>query len=134
MAERVGLAAESARKAYDLRGRVSERKRYYIESSYDISVTGDAEAARKILEAREQAYPRDDVPPHNLAVMYALLGEREQALAAIERSLKLDPESAIGLGSLIGGYLAANRFDEAKAVTQEALAKHPDVTGFHRVY
>jgi tetratricopeptide (TPR) repeat protein len=130
----VDKAAESARKAYDLRDRVSERERYYIESNYELNVTANAEAARKVLEAWEQAYPCDDIPTHNLASTYSQLGEYDKALAAIQRSVKLDPDSAIGLGSLIGGYLIANRFDEAKALTQEALTKHPDVSGFHRVF
>jgi serine/threonine protein kinase/lipopolysaccharide biosynthesis regulator YciM len=124
-------AAESARKAYDLRGRVSEDERFYIESTYELNVTANAEAARKVLEAWEQAYPRDDVAPNNLAGIYAQLGEHEKALAAIQRSVKLDPESSVGLGNLIGGYLNADRLDEAKALNQEALAKHPDLPNFH---
>jgi tetratricopeptide (TPR) repeat protein/predicted Ser/Thr protein kinase len=127
----IDKSAGSARKAYDLRGRVSERERFYIESTYDMNVTANADAARKILEAWEQAYPRDDVAPHNLAGVYAQLGEQDKALAAIQRSVKLDPESSVGLGALLGGYLEANRIDEAKAVNQEALAKHPDLANFH---
>jgi hypothetical protein len=39
------LATENARKAYELRDRVSERERFYIESHY---TRGDLEKARQI--------------------------------------------------------------------------------------
>ena len=125
-------AAESARKAFDLRSRVSERERFYIESTYQMNVTGNAEAACKVFEVWEQAYPRDDVAPFNLSVTYALLGEYEKMVAAQQRNFRLDPESALSYGSLGAGYLALNRIDEAKATYQEGLAKHPDLAGFHR--
>jgi len=41
--EETGLAAENMRKAYELRERVSEREKSYIESHYYDQVTGDAE-------------------------------------------------------------------------------------------
>ncbi len=129
----MGKAAEAAQKAYELRSRVSERERYYIESSYALNVTGDSEAARQTLEDWEKAYPRDDVPPHNLAIVYGLLGEPEKMLAAMQRSLKLDPESGVGYGALVASYLHANRIDEAKALLQEAMAKHPDTLAYHNL-
>jgi tetratricopeptide (TPR) repeat protein len=126
-------AAESARKAFDLRSRVSERERFYIESMYQMTVTGNAEAACKVFEAWELAYPRDDVAPFNLSTQYSLLGEFEKVLAAQQRNFRLDPESAFSYINLAGAYLALNRIDEAKATTQEGMAKHPDLTIFHRL-
>ena len=127
----VDKAIESSRKAYDLRGRVSEREKFYIESNHQLYVSANLEAARKIYEAWEQAYPRDDVPPHNLSIVYLTLGEWEKALASVQQSVKLDPESALSMGNLAGLYVANNRFDEARSVIQEVLAKHPDLTGYH---
>ena len=43
------LAAENIRKAYDLRDRVSEREKFYIESHYYQFVTDDLEKARQCL-------------------------------------------------------------------------------------
>ena len=84
-------AAENARKAYELRERVSEREKFYIESHYEHFVTGDLEAARKIYELWAQTYPRDLVPPVNLSLIYAELGENDKCLAACQEALKLDP-------------------------------------------
>jgi tetratricopeptide (TPR) repeat protein len=41
---------ENARKAYGLRERVSERERFYIESTYENFVTENLENSRKIYE------------------------------------------------------------------------------------
>ena len=75
-------AAENTRKAYELRERVSEREKFYIVSHYEAFVTGNLEAARKTYELWAQTYPRDDVPPGNLGVIYLNLGDYDKALAA----------------------------------------------------
>jgi CheY-like chemotaxis protein len=54
------------RKAYELRERVSDREKFYIASHYELFVTGDLEAARKIYELWAQTYPRDANPHPNL--------------------------------------------------------------------
>ena len=59
-----------SRKAYELRERVSEREKFYIASHYENFVTGNLEAARKTYELWAQTYPRDDIPPGNLGVIY----------------------------------------------------------------
>ena len=56
-------AAENARKAYELRERVSEREKFFIASHYEFFVTGNLEAARKTYELWAQTYPRDGIPP-----------------------------------------------------------------------
>ena len=52
------LAAESARKAWLLRDRVSDRERFYIDFTYDRHVTGNLEKAYQTLELWAQTYPR----------------------------------------------------------------------------
>jgi len=119
-------AAESARRAYGLRQRVSERERFAIEAAYESNVTENREAARKVYEVWAQAYPRDDVPPNNLGGIYGMLGEHEKALAAYQESLRLDPGSAVVYGNLTFAYIKLNRLDEAKATIQEAQAHNLD--------
>jgi len=45
-------AAEFAKRAYDLRDRVSERERLHIESRYHLFATGNLEKARQTLELK----------------------------------------------------------------------------------
>src|SRR5262249_28015774 len=68
-------AAENSRRAYELRGRVSEREKLTIESLYFQFVTGDLEKSRRANELWTQMYPRDFVARGNLAVTYFDLGQ-----------------------------------------------------------
>ena len=52
------LSAESATKAWQLRDRVSDRERFFIDFIYDRQVTGNLEKAYQTLELWSQTYPR----------------------------------------------------------------------------
>jgi eukaryotic-like serine/threonine-protein kinase len=124
-------ALENTRKAYELRERVSERERFYIDSHYEMMSAGNLEAARKTYELWAQTYPRDDVPVGNLGVIYLQLGKYDKDLVAAQESFKLNPGSGVSYGNLVGGYLGVNRLDEAKATAQEAQAHHLDSPSIH---
>jgi hypothetical protein len=55
----LGLAAKYARKAYELRDKVSERERFSIEGFYYLNVTGELEKAGQTYELWKQTYPRN---------------------------------------------------------------------------
>ncbi len=120
------LASENTKKAYELRERVSEREKFYIESHYYQYVTGDLEKARQAYELWAQTYPRDLVPPSNLGVIYENLGEYDKALAESREALRLDPESGASYANLVAPYLYLNRLQEARATADEAQAKNLD--------
>jgi eukaryotic-like serine/threonine-protein kinase len=124
-------AAENMRKAYELRGRVSEREKLYIASHYEQFVSGNQEAARKEYELWAQTYPRDDTPQGNLSVIYGILGDYNKALAAEQESLKLNPGSGQAYVNLVGSYISVNRLDEAKATAQEAQARNLGSLSIH---
>jgi eukaryotic-like serine/threonine-protein kinase len=128
-------AAENTRKAYQLRERVSEREKLYIASHYEEVFTGNLEAARKTHELWAQTYPRDNVPLHNVGIIYAYLGDYDKSLAASREVLKLNPESGSAYATLVSSYQYLNRFDEAKATAQEAQAHNLDSPQMHlRLY
>jgi tetratricopeptide (TPR) repeat protein len=77
------------RKAYALRGHVSDRERFYIEAHYHESVTGDWEEAQQVYELWSQLYPRDDIPHLNVSVIYSNLGKYEDARKEAAESLRL---------------------------------------------
>jgi len=114
-------SAESTRKAYDLRERVSERERFYITSHYEGYVTGNLETTRKIYELWAKTYPRDDTPPTNLSVLYIAQGDLEKALPASRESLRLTPGSGSGYANLVDAYRLLGRPEEAKATAREAI-------------
>jgi eukaryotic-like serine/threonine-protein kinase len=130
----VSRSTENVQKAYELRSRVSEREKFYIVSQYELFFKGDLEAASKTYATWEKAYPRDDIPPHDLALVYQLLGEHDLCLEQVRNSLRLDPESGKSYGNLIGQYVELNRLDDAKAAIQEAQAHNLDTPNNHFIY
>ncbi len=52
------LSAESTTKAWQLRDRVSDREKFFIDFTYDRQVTGNLEKAYQTLELWSQTYPR----------------------------------------------------------------------------
>jgi DNA-binding winged helix-turn-helix (wHTH) protein/Tfp pilus assembly protein PilF len=125
------LARENTRKAYDLRGQVSERERLYIESHYHMFVTGNAEKGRQAMELWAQIYSRDESPPYNLGAMYGNLGQFDKGLEETREALRLEPGSALNYGTLAYFFLTLNRLAEARATVEEELAKKLDSPTLH---
>ena len=119
-------AADNLRRAHDLRDRVSDREKFYIESHYQQLVIGDLETARKTCELWQQTYPRDPIPPDTLSYIYTGLGDYDNALSAAQQRLKLAPGSALSYGNLVIRYVNVNRLAEARATAQEAHAHNVD--------
>ena len=119
------LAAEYARKAYDLRERVSDREKYRISAFYFQYVTGEVEKATEAYELWAKTYPRDMVPHTNLGTIYSALGQYDKAATETEESQKIEPHLT-GFGNLAGIYMNLNRFDDAKKILEEAQTKKLD--------
>jgi eukaryotic-like serine/threonine-protein kinase len=125
------LASENTKQAYELRDRVSERERFYIESHYHQFVTGDLERARQIYELWAQTYPREDIPRNNLGQIYLSLGQYDKAFAESLETLRLAPDDSLSNSNLVQGYLRLNRIDEARSTAQKTLPKNLDSLDLH---
>jgi serine/threonine protein kinase/tetratricopeptide (TPR) repeat protein len=123
-------AAESTRKAYELRGRTSEREKLEISSFYETIVTGNLEAARTSYELFAQTYPRDEDPQVFLWVTYFALGDYDRAHLAAQQAVNLNSASSNNYVSLIYADQWIGRLDEAKAAAHEARGKHVDSPWF----
>ena len=125
------LASENTGRAYELRERVSEREKFYIESHYHDLVTGDLNKMQQIYTLWAQVYPRDSVPPVNLNIVYVTLGQYEKSLAAIQQGLRLDPGSGLAYDALLSTYLNLNRLDDAQSTIEEVQRKNLDSPSLH---
>jgi tetratricopeptide (TPR) repeat protein len=121
---------ENARKAFELRERVSQREKYYIESHYYHIAVGDLEKARQVYELSARAYPRDDGPFENLGELYNDLGQYDKALISDQEARRLNSD-AINTPALAGVYLYLNRFEEAQSLVSDALAREPESYHLH---
>jgi tetratricopeptide (TPR) repeat protein len=115
-----GRAAEYLRKAYDLREKVSERERFFIEGTYYQDVTGELEKAVQTYELFQQTYPRIIMPYISLGFISADLGNWEKALEQFREALRLDPNQEANYLNLGIACTTLNRLDEAEAVYKQA--------------
>jgi tetratricopeptide (TPR) repeat protein len=116
----LGRGAENARKAYELREKVSERERFAIETFYYFKATGELEKAAQTCELWQQTYPRDEVPYRWLGIISSSLGNWEKALEEHREALRLEPNRGGNYANLGYAYTALNRLDKAEAVYKQA--------------
>ena len=116
----LGRATENARKAYELREKVSERERFSIEAKYYETATGELEKAAQTYELWHQTYPRDYVPYGNLGGIYDGLGNLEKALEEDREAVRLQPNQETAYVNLGGDYANLNQLDDAEAIYKQA--------------
>jgi tetratricopeptide (TPR) repeat protein len=114
-----GRAAENARKAYELREKVSERERLYIEATYSLNATGELENAAQAYVLWQQTYPRDFPPYADGGAVSMFLGNWEKALEETREAVRLAPHALVGYLNLGQIDIALNRLDEAEAVYEQ---------------
>ena len=125
-----GLAADYLKKAFDLSERITEREKFHITGSYYTLATGDLEKANQTYELWIHVYPRDQVPYTDLGNNYMILGQYEKAATESRESLRVEP-NVVGYVNLGQIYLALNRFDEARAITEEAQGHKLESISLH---
>jgi tetratricopeptide (TPR) repeat protein len=117
-------------KAFELRDRASEREKLYIMSHY-FGDSGQLEKGITALEMYRQTYPRDPIPYTNLASIYLMLGQFENALDSARQAVAIDPSSVTAYGNLVTSYTGLNRLEEAKASLNDALQRNPNSASLH---
>jgi eukaryotic-like serine/threonine-protein kinase len=118
------MAADYTRKAYELRDRASELEKYWISTTFHVEVTGNMEEAAQNCKLWIEAYPRSDAPRDFLSgLIYPTLGQIEKAVEEGREALRLNPDGPISYATLMWGYIALNRLDEAKATYEQALER-----------
>jgi tetratricopeptide (TPR) repeat protein len=126
-----GLAAESIRKAYEFRDRVSPRERFYVSARYFDAVTGELEKAEQNYRLWIPNYPRDAGPHVNLGVIDSQLGQNEAAVAQWKEAARVDPSWGLPWANLISGEAALGHIEAAKDAFRQAVARKVDVDAAH---
>jgi DNA-binding winged helix-turn-helix (wHTH) protein/tetratricopeptide (TPR) repeat protein len=125
-----GLGNENTRQAYQLRERVSEPEKLYIDSHFDQLVTGNLERALQVFELWAQTYPRDRSPRINLGVVYQALGQHDKSLEEFRETLGRHP-SALVYTDVAYSYLYLNRLEDARSTVKQAQANRFDSPNQH---
>jgi len=108
-----------ARKAYDLRDRVSEKERLEIEAGYYLNYTAELEKAAEAYQQLQALYPRSGWYDNEIFID-GTLGNWDQALQLYQEQKRLRPDESPPDINITSVYLALNRFDEAGALLQRA--------------
>ncbi|HEX4946900.1 MAG TPA: protein kinase, partial [Blastocatellia bacterium] len=126
-----GLAAEAAQQAFELRERASEYEKLFITEQYYSKATGELHKAIEVLELYKRTYPRDFRTRNNLGNRYNLIGQYEKAIEEFREALRVYPNSGNAHEFLSTAFLRLNRFEEAKAIIEQALARKFDFVAIH---
>jgi eukaryotic-like serine/threonine-protein kinase len=115
---------EAVRRAWDLRDRVTERERFYVNSHLYGFVTGEIEKEMGSYLEWSKVYPHDTPWMVDLSIDYSYMGQFAKAIELQRRLIQENPGISYSYGDLAGFYLAEDRPDEARAVLDEAAQNH----------
>jgi serine/threonine protein kinase/predicted Zn-dependent protease len=131
----LALGNQYLERAYQLRNRVSERERLAISATHFRYITGELDKRIETTSLLTHAYPQDPSGRHTHGNSLMIAGEYEQAAEAYRVALRLDADHSLARANLALALIGLNRFDEAREVIEQGLARGPDSIRFHnRLY
>lgn len=119
---------ESLTKAYQHRGRLTERERYVIEAIYFSDVRADPNRAVAAMRAGVDAHPDEPLLVGLLGMYSANIGDFARAESLMLRAMELNSGStdAAGLNNLAAIQTHLAKYDEAEAVWRRLAESFPD--------
>jgi DNA-binding winged helix-turn-helix (wHTH) protein/tetratricopeptide (TPR) repeat protein len=127
------LAREYIQKAFERREHTAEREKLSIQANYYISVTRETDKVIETYKLWSEVYSHDLVPFTALSRQYQLAGQLQNAIAAGQQALRLDPHHAVSYSALGVSYKRASHFAEAKAICEKAVTEKLDDVSIHTV-
>ncbi len=115
-------------KAYQLRDKVSEAERYYIEARYYSTVQTDVQKALDVYKLWLATYPSDYTALTNSALLHKQQGDRAEAIRKLELATKVAPDQPLAFTNLGQTYFEGAQYAEARKAYDTAILLH-DSTG-----
>jgi tetratricopeptide (TPR) repeat protein len=116
------LSKRHSTRAYELRERVSDRERYYIEARYYTTVEPDPDKAMDAYRRLLAAYPGDYAAHANLASLQRQQGQLDAAIANYEAAMKVAPDQPLAAQNAGYAYIDGQRYDDARRLFERALS------------
>ena len=117
--------ADEARKmtarAYELRQKVSEAERLYIEARQFTIVEPDVQKALDAYRVWLGTYPNDYTALMNSALLHKQQGERDEAIRKLELATQVAPNEPLGWTNLGQTYFEGQQYEEARRVMETAI-------------
>jgi Tfp pilus assembly protein PilF len=122
-------AEDMTRKAYELRERVSERERLYIEARYHSVVTEDTTKAIDSYRLLIATYPDDYAAHANLGSALRARGDLAEAMTSLREAVRLAPEQPLSWLNLSYAQLENDELDEARKGFERVLTLQDSAIG-----
>ena len=127
------FAPEVARKAFDLRDKVSDREQFFISWRYYRDALQAWDKALDVARTWTATYPREAFAFNSLGNALIRFGQFEPAVPALREAIRLDPQFIPAYSNLAASLLALNRLPEARAILQQAADRHLEFGGARRM-
>jgi tetratricopeptide (TPR) repeat protein len=123
-------ARKMTARAYELREKVSEQERFYIEARYHTLVEPNVTKALDVYRVWLSAYPHDYTALVNSAILLRQQGDNDAGLRNLEAAVKVAPDEPLAWNNLANAYMEMGRLDDAQR-TLETSIKLQDSPGAH---
>jgi tetratricopeptide (TPR) repeat protein len=127
------FAPEVARKAFDLRDKVSDREQFFISWRYYRDALQAWDKALDVARTWTATYPREAFAFNSLGNALIRFGQFEPAVPALREAIRLDPQFIPAYSNLAASLLALNRLPEARAILRQAADRHLEFGGARRM-
>jgi len=114
-------AKKMSSKAYELRDKVSEAERYYIEARYYTTVQTDVQKAIDVYKVWLATYPNDYTALTNSALLHKQQGDRAEAIRKLELATKVAPDQPLAFTNLGQTYFEAGEYADARKAYESAI-------------
>jgi tetratricopeptide (TPR) repeat protein len=114
-------AEKASSRAYDLRNKVSERERLYIEARYFTTVAHDQPKAIESYRLLLATYPDDYAAHANLGSLYRDRNMSKEAIAELEEAVRVGPREPLARLNLARAYFIDDRYEQARREFEEVL-------------
>jgi tetratricopeptide (TPR) repeat protein len=106
-------ASEKLKKAFELRERVSERERYYIQADFFRQSQDDSTKAIQAYQKLLELYPDDRIGNNNLGMLYLMQEEWDKAIERLSVNVRNRTESYASYTNLSTAYFSKGMPDKA---------------------
>ena len=120
----LGQADESRKmttRAYELRDKVSEAERFYIEARYFTTAQPDVQKALDSYKVWLATYPNDYTALTNSALLHKQQGDLKEAIRKLELATQVAPDQPLGWTNLGQSYFDDARYADARRVIETAI-------------
>ncbi len=114
-------AKKMTTRAYELRQKVGQAERLYIEARHFSVVQEDFQKALEVYNIWLATYPRDYTALTNAAGIQRQLGERVEATRKLELATQVAPNEPLGFMNLGYAYFDLQQYPEAQRAMESAI-------------